>query len=122
MRNSKKQRDTASKHCQEMNARSTNPFRDPAKQRELSMRVWNNPEKKARILKKRKSKPGFKGESFVWAGKTKTEEQKVKYREFSKAKEELAREVSKLGLEINIRSMNKEQTIKTLAHIKKLPR
>lgn len=122
MKNSKKQREAVRKHCQEMNARPTNPFRDPARQRELSMRVWNDPKKKARVLRKRKPKPGFKGESFVWRGKTKTEEQKVKYREFSKAKEELTKEVAKLGLEIDVRAMNKEQTLKTLANIKKLPR
>jgi len=86
------------------------------------MRVWNDPKKKARVLGSRKPKPGFKGESFMWRGKTKTEEQKVKYREFSKAKKELTKEVAKLGLDINIRSMNKEQALKTLASIKKLPR
>lgn len=122
MRNSKEQREAARQHCIRMNAKATNPFRDPEKQGELSMRVWNNPKKKAEVLRKRKYKPGFKGEAFVWKGREKTEEQKVKYREFSKAKEELNKLAQELDVEIDIRKLDKEQTQRVLESLKKLPR
>lgn len=124
MRNSPAQREAVRQHCLRMNAEN-NPMKRPeviAKANKSREKYWKSKTWKAKMLRKRKKNhytpPTF---AYSWGGMERPKEATEKYREFTQAKKQLRELAVKHGIKVDIVSLDKEQTLRMIDTLKKLP-